>query len=349
MSESIYRIKNSDICLATRHLATLLRAGMPLVPALAALVEQLQGEPLAKIMLDAHDQVNAGASFAQTLEKYPQVFSPLFINMVKAGQVSGTLEEVLLKLAHILEKRAQLTGKVKTALIYPLFMAIAAVGVIIFLMAFVIPSISAIFLDMQRQLPWPTTMLINISNFMSSWLLPMVVACCLIAFAVRFYLKTESGKMAWDCRKLKLPMIGPLLLKVETSRFTRTLGIMLNSGINILQALGIVKDVIQNVFIAQKIKFMADDISKGKTVAQAVRQTNLFPPITYHTIAIGELSGNLEEQLSQIADLCDEQIDQQAKSLTALLEPAILLTMGILVGFIVLALLLPIFEINQML
>jgi len=350
------RVKPKDLCITTRQLATLLRAGMPLVPALMALAEQLQQQgksthanPMAQIIQHLADQVNAGASLADALQEYPSTFSNLFINMVRAGQTSGTLEEVLIKLADMLEKRARLTAKIRAALAYPALMAVVAVAVIAFLMAFVVPGISKIFIDMNRQLPWPTTLLISISTFFRAYLVVIAIAVCVFIFAVVTYLKIETGKMKWDQLKLKLPLIGDLFLKIETVRMTRTLGIMLSSGIPILDALKIVKGVIQNSFIAASLDNIKEDIGRGHSTAGAIKQTGLFPPIMYHTIAIGEMSGNMEEQLINIADAYDDEIDTMTCSLTSLIEPIILLLMGLVVGFIVLAMLLPIFEINQML
>jgi len=350
------RVKPKDLCMTTRQLATLLRAGMPLVPALTALAEQLQQQgrsthahPMHQIIQHLADRVNTGASLADALQEYLNIFSNLFINMVRAGQTSGTLEEVLIKLADMLEKRVRLTAKIRAALAYPALMAITAAAVVAFLMAFVVPGISKIFIDMNRQLPWPTTMLISISTFFRAYLVVIAIAVCVFIFAVVTYLKTKTGKMKWDQLKLKLPLIGDLFLKVETVRLTRTLGIMLSSGIPILDALKIVKGVIQNSFIAASLDNIKQDIGTGLSTAGAIKQTGLFPPIIYHTVAIGEMSGNMEEQLINIADDYDDQIDTMARSLTSLIEPVILLLMGLVVGFIVLAMLLPIFEINQML
>ena len=350
------RVKPKDLCMTTRQLATLLRAGLPLVPALTALAEQLQQHrtstrphTMHKITQHLADRVNTGASLADALQEYPNIFSNLFINMVRAGQTSGTLEEVLVKLADMMEKKARLAAKIRAALAYPALMAITAAAVVAFLMAFVVPGISKIFIDMNRQLPWPTTLLISISTFFRTYLIVIAIAVCLVIFAVVTYLKTQTGKLKWDKLKLKLPLIGDLFLKIETVRLTRTLGIMLSSGIPILDALKIVKGVIQNSFIAASLDNIAQDIGTGLSTAGAIKQTGLFPPIMYHTIAVGEMSGNMEEQLINIADEYDDQIDTIARSLTSLIEPVILLLMGLVVGFIVLAMLLPIFEINQML
>ena len=350
------RIKTRDICVATRQLATLLLAGMPLVPALTALVEQLHAteknsrkSSLASVFQRITDRVNAGDSLADALQQYPGIFSNLFISMVRAGQASGTLEEILVRQAEILEKRAKLTAQLKAALAYPALMTVSAVGVVWFLMAFVVPGIVNIFTEMNHALPWPTRLLIMISSFMADYAIVIGLVLCLSIMCTAAYLRTKSGKSRWDRLKLGLPLLGELSIKVELIRFSRTLGVMLSSGIPILEAIDIVRGVVQNSFIAESLNAVRDDIGSGHSIAHAIRQTRLFPPIMVHTIAIGEMSGNVEQQFANLADGYDEEIKIMVQSLTALVEPVILLVMGLIVGFIVLAILLPIFEINQML
>jgi general secretion pathway protein F len=238
-----------------RQLATLLRAGMPLVPALSALVEQLreirgQENPLADIMKQVANDVNSGSTLAEALSKHPNVFSNLFVNMVAAGETSGTLEEVLLRLAEILEKRLHLAAKVKSAVAYPLMMVVVAVAVVVFLMSVVIPSITAIFIEMNRSLPWPTRFLISISAFMKTYLKFIVPLLIVVLLGLRAACRTKEGREFADRWKLKLPLFGKLFLKVEIARLARTLGILLISGIPILSALEIAKQVIQNRVIA---------------------------------------------------------------------------------------------------
>ena len=348
------RIRTRDVCRTARHLATLLRAGMPIVPALSALVEQLQGvrgrgNPLAEIMEQVTNDVNSGSTLAEALSKHPNVFSSIFVNMVAAGETSGTLEEVLLRLAEILEKRVHLAAKVKSAVAYPLMMIVVAVAVVVFLMSVVVPSITAIFIEMNRSLPWPTRLLISISAFMKTYLKFLVPVLVVLLLGIRAACRTKEGRLFTDRWKLKIPLFGKLFLKSEIARLTRTLGILLISGIPILSALEIAKQVIQNSFIAGAMDSVKDLVSKGDAIANAIRKTGLFPPIVYHIIATGQISGNIEDGLINIADMYDGEVELTTKTLTSLLEPAILLLMGAVVGFIVLAILLPIFDINQVL
>ncbi|MFC1739231.1 type II secretion system F family protein [Planctomycetota bacterium] len=354
------RVRTRDLCILARQLATLLRAGMPLVPALSALVEQLQGVPkhglmrlgsqgdtLAEIMQQVADSVNAGSALADALKKHPSVFSSLFVNMVAAGEMSGTLEDVLLRLAEMLEKRVNLAGKVKSAVAYPAMMIVVAVGVVFFLLSFVVPSITEIFLEMNRALPWPTRLLISTSTFIKTYLLLIAIIVCAGFCGIRFWLRTKEGRLFVDRSKLKLPLFGKLFLKLEIARLTRTLGILLISGIPVLGALEIAKSVIGNSFIVHAMDSVKDLVSRGDNIAGAVRKTGLFPPIVFHIIATGQIGGNIEAALIDIADMFDGEVDRQAKTLVSLLEPAILIIMGVIIGFIVLAVLLPIFEINQ--
>ena len=341
------RIRTRDVCRTTRQLATLLRAGMPIVPALSALVEQLGDEPLAEIIKDICDDVNAGSSLADAMKKYPDVFSRMFVNMVAAGETSGTLEDVLLRIAEMFERRNQLVGKVKAAVAYPLMMIVVAAAVVVFLLSFVVPTITDIFIEMNRPLPWPTRLLIATSAFMKSYLVLITVVIFVAVMGFAAWLKTEEGGLIWGRAKLKIPLFGGLFLKLEISRLARTLGILLVSGIPILAALEIAKGVVQNSFIAGTLDSVKKLVSRGNDVADAFRKTGLFPPIVFHIIATGQMSGNIEEGLINIADMYDGEVETTAKMLVSLLEPAILLIMGIIVGFIVLSILLPIFEINQ--
>ncbi|UCE49669.1 MAG: type II secretion system F family protein [Phycisphaerales bacterium] len=348
------RIRTRDVCSVARQLATLLRAGMPLVPGLSALVEQLRcggtGEnPLAAIMEDVARDVNSGSTLANALGKHPGIFSNLVVNMVAAGETSGTLEQVLLRVAEILENRVHLAAKVKAAVAYPLMMVVVSVAVVVFLMYVVVPSITEIFIEMERPLPMPTKLLISISGFVRTYLPFIAVAVCLAFLGLMAGYKTEAGRMFADRAKLKLPLFGNLFLKLELARLARTLGILLVSGIPILHALDTAKQVIQNRIIAGAIGSVKDMVGKGDTIANAIRKTGLFPPIVYHIITTGQMSGNLEEGLINIADMYDGEVELATKALTSLLEPLVLLFMGAVVAFIVLAVLLPITEINQVL
>ncbi len=344
---SLRRVKPRALAATTRHLATLLRAGMPLVPALGALVEQLAGQPLAKIIGRVRDRVNEGGTLAAALEEHPRIFSRLFVNMVRTGEATGALESILLRLADMLEKRLSITTKVRAALTYPAFMAVVGAGVVIFLLSYVIPSITKLFLDMNRTLPWPTLLLIAVSTFFKKYLLVALLGAATLFIAARVWIKTPAGRLAWDRLKLKLPVFGDLTLKLAVSRFARTLAVLLASGVSILEALDIVKKVVGNAVLAQTMDTAKESVAQGDSIAGPLRRSGVFPPIVFHMIAVGEASGNIEEGLLNVADAYDEEVEAAVAAMTSLLEPVLILLMGFVVGFIALAILLPIFDINR--
>jgi len=358
--ELLRRVNTRDLCRLARQLSTLLHAGMPLVPALSALIEQMQcsttsravrwghsTSPLAHIIERVRDDVNAGSSLAEAFGRHSSLFSPLFINMIAAGEASGTLEVVLGRLADILEKRVQLTGKVKSAVAYPAMMVVVAAGVVMFLLSFVVPSITELFVKMNQELPWPTKLLISISGFVKTYAVLILVVMGGGIASVMTFSKTHDGRVWLDRIKLRLPLFGPLFFKLEVARLTRTLGTLMKSGIPVIAAMEISQRVSQNSVITKAAQTIQELVHKGETIADAVRATGLFPPVIFHVIATGQMTGNVEDGLIDIAEMYDTEIETTVRTLTSLLEPLILLVMGGVVGFIVLAILLPIFEINQ--
>ncbi len=350
-------IKTKRLCLLVRQLACLLQAGMPVVPALSALLEQYSSDPevrrhgredpLVAVLRDIRDRVNAGANLSEALAAYPEIFSPLFTNMVAAGEAGGTLEQVLLRIAATLEKRLELTGKVKAAIAYPVMMAVVAVAVVAFLLSYVVPGITRMFMEMNRTLPWPTMLLIAVSNFTKSYFLLILLAICAAALGIGAASRGKRGKLLADRIKLRLPLFGGLLLKLETARLTRILAVLLSSGIPILNALEIVKRASTNSVIAKALDRVKDSVSRGDALADAIRNTAVFPPFVFHVTATGAANDSLEQALANLADMYDAEVENTSRILASLLEPAVLLVMGIIIGFIVLAILLPIFEINQ--
>lgn len=333
---------------------------MPLVPALSALVEQLEQSAqagfarlsgrdrlLAQIISRTAESVAAGSALSDALARYPRTFSPLFISMVAAGEASGSLEETLIRLADTLDKRANLAAKVRSAVTYPVMVAIVAVATVIFLLAYVVPNITAIFIELNRPLPWPTRLLIAVSSITHAYLPAFLLAGVALAVLVRGRLRTSRYRSALHRWKLKLPIFGPLLLKLEITRLSRTLGTLLASGVPILNAIDISKGVVRNVILTASLDHVRDAVSKGRDMSAAVKKTKLFPPIVSHVLATGQVSGDIEAGFINIADMYDREIEQTIKTLVSLLEPAVLLVMGLVVGTIVMAILLPILEINQ--
>lgn len=358
--EILRRAGTKDLCRIARQLAALLHAGMPLVPALSAIVEQLEcpadanagamnlrRKPLATAITEVRDDVNEGLSLAQALGKHPGVFSPLFVSMVSAGESSGALEEVLDRVADILEKRVQLVAKVKAAITYPTVMALVAAGVVIFLISYVVPGITRLFTEMKQELPWPTRLLISISSFTQAYVAVLIGLLCAAVIGIVAMCKSKEGKTWVDRVVLRLPLFGPLLLRLELARLTRTLGALMKSGLPIITAMEITQRIIQNSQIADAMKAIRESVHTGDNIAGAMKTTGMFPPVVCHLIATGQMSGNIEDGLIGIAEMYDTEVEASVRTLTALLEPVILLAMGGIVTFIVLAILLPIFEINQ--
>lgn len=340
-------VSRSDLVVATRQLATLLAAGMPLVPSLQALAEQLAGRPLGKVIAGLKEQVNSGDSLAAALRTEPHVFPPLYAGMVQAGEASGTLETILEKLAELMEKRARLVRKLRATLTYPVVMLIAAVGVILFLLTYAVPSLAKLFDDMNQQLPGPTLALINVSRFLQHNIALIAMLAVLAVGGAIAWLRQPKGRLFGDRLRLRLPLLGPIILKAEVARMAHTLGILLGGGVPLLKSLSIVVSIAQNRVLADALNEAQTNIEKGATIADALRDSKVFPPIVHHMVATGEMSGQLEQALVRIADMYDEEVEASSRSLTSLLEPLVLVAMGVVVGFIVLAMLLPIFEINQ--
>jgi general secretion pathway protein F len=354
------RVRTTDLARLVRQLAMLLRSGMPLVPALSAIAEQLEGTPdspvthisakerrLAQIIKQLAADVDAGGSLSFALGKNQGTFSSLFVSMVAAGEAGGTVEDTLLRLADMLEKKVQLTAKIRAALAYPVMMVIVAVAVVAFLLSYVVPDITKVFIELNRTLPWPTRMLIGISHFSGTYSILLLILVIAGSFALRKKCKTEQGRLAYDRFKLRLPILGKVLLKIETARLSRTLSALLASGVSILNAIEIAKGVVQNSVLASALDSVRDSVSKGGDVATAIKKTHLFPPIVSHIIATGQLSGELETGLANVADMYDDEVENALKTSVSLLEPAVLLVMGLVIGFIVFSIMLPILEINQ--
>ena len=346
--ELFARVPQREIALCVRQLGTLLRAGMPLVSALNAIVEQIGQTRLARILTLVRESVNGGASLADALGAHPRTFQPLMVNMIRAGEAGGALDVVLERLAVLLEKQASLRRKVQGALVYPIFLLVFGVLVVSFLLVKVVPSVTKIFVDMRANLPTATTVLLAISDFAQRrwWLIALLVAAAF--FALQAYGRTDKGRLALDGLKLKVPMFGDLLRKVMVARFASTLSTLMASGVPLLGCLDIVRSIVLNRVLQEAIGEVRGRVQEGGAIAPALRATGQFPPIVLHMVDVGEKSGTLEEMLEHMADTYDEEVGATAAAITALVEPLMIVVLGLLVLFIVMAILLPIFEINEL-
>jgi general secretion pathway protein F len=341
------RIGASDVAVMTRQLATLVRAGIPLVDAIGALVDQVEKEELKRVLTVVREKLNEGTSFAKALEQHPRAFPPIFVNMVAAGEASGTLEQVLERLADFMEAQARLRGKVTAALAYPLLMALIGTLLISVLMVAVVPKVTTIFESLDRALPWYTQALIAVSNFAAGywWLILMLVG--LGTWWFRRWRKTAEGRMKWDTICLKMPIFGRLLQMLSVARFAKTLATLLAAGVPLLKAMDIVRNVLGNALLEKVVEEATGSIREGESIADPLRRSGQFPPIVTHMIAVGEKSGQLEQMLESVADAYDAQVETTVQALTSLLEPLMIVVMGAAVGFIAFAIMMPLIQMND--
>jgi general secretion pathway protein F len=341
------RIKLQETAVMVRQVSTLLSAGLPLIESLTAVIDQVPNPALKKIMTQVRERVNEGSTLADAFAQHPRVFSPLIVNMTRAGERSGALEIVLERLADFSEKQVAFRHKISAAMVYPILMTFIGFGVLGFLLGYVIPTVTQIFQDLKQTLPLPTLLLIAVSDALRRFWWAGVVALVLMLFAIDRYGRTDAGRLVLDRLKLKAPIFGALALKVAIARFTRTLAILLKSGVPVLTSLDIVKNVVNNRVLQHIIEEARDNIREGQDIAPPLRRSQLFPPLATHMIAVGEKSGKLEDMLLRVSDAFETEVETTVQGLTALIEPLMILLMGAVVGFIALSILLPIFQINQ--
>lgn len=340
------RVSTRDLALMTRQLATLLHAGMPLVESLNALLEQTSKQRLQAAIYDIRDKVNSGTTLGDSLAQHPRIFSALYINMVRAGEVSGALEQVLMRLADILEHQSKLKSQIMSTMAYPAFMAMFAVGVIVFLMMVIVPRITQIFEKQGADLPGITTTMIGVSDFLGNYWWAIIGLVFIIFTAWRTWISREQGRQTWDRLKLRFPLYGTLHHKLVCARFARTLGTMLQSGLTMLPALEVVNTILDNKHIQSHMDDVKAGVRRGRDLAVPLRETALFPPMLIHMIELGQRSGEIESMLIKVADTYDDDVRLTIEAIVGLLEPIIIIIMGIFVGLLVLAILLPILNMS---
>jgi general secretion pathway protein F len=342
------RVRQRDLMAFTQMLATLFEAGLPLDRALS-IMEELAPSPRVKtIVTDLLHSVRGGSSLSEALAKHhPRPFSRLYINMVRAGEKGGVLEVSLRRLAEFLEARAAFNEAVVSALAYPLVITSVGAAAIIFLMTFVIPRFATIFNDLGQAIPLPTQILMAVSSALQSyWWVGATLAMAGV-LAWRVWTGTPQGRAGWDLFVLRLPIVGALALKVETARFARTLGTMLKSGVPVLGAMAVVGDMMSNQAVGTAVGRLAEGVKRGGTIAAGMQEHTAFPALAVHMVRVGEETGRLEDMLLKVADTFETDVRSELKRVLGLLEPAIILGMGVLVAFIVVAMLLAIFSINE--
>lgn len=338
-------VKDKDLVIFTRQFATMIGAGLPLVQAMEILSQQTENKAFAAIIGEIKNDVEGGSTFADALKKYPRVFSELYSNMVAAGETGGILDTILIRLATYIEKAQSLKRKVKGAMVYPAVVISVAILVIIIIMVFVVPTFSKMFAQLGGELPAPTQLIINISKFLGGvgGLIVLASVIGIVVFITQFR-RTERGKKVTDRIILKLPVVGVLFKKVAVAKFTRTLGTLISSGVPILDGLNITAKTAGNKVIEKAVLEVRQSVSEGQTVAEPLSHAKVFPPMVTQMIAVGESTGALDSMLDKIADFYDDEVDIAVSALTSMIEPLLMVFLGGTVGFIVVAMYLPIFK-----
>ena len=342
------KLSAKQIGLFSRQLSTLLNAGMPLIATLTAIIEQIDNPTFKRIIVDVKEKIEEGSSFSNALLRHKNVFSDMYINMVRVGENLGSLDQVIERLADMEEKKNQIKGKVQSALWYPSFMVFFAISVIIFLMVKIVPSLSRMFTDMGRELPVPTKIVMGISDFLSTFWYVLILGTIAIMYYLRQYIKTKDGKRKFDELKLTAPIINNLYRKLIVHRFTQNLGVLIDNNVDILKSLEIVKKIVNNVIIEEKIEEATSRIKEGASVSTALNKAGFLPKLVLGMIAAGEASDKLDSMLLNIGKVYENELDLTITGITSLIEPLIIVFMGIAIGTIVVSVLLPIFEMNLM-
>ncbi len=340
------KIGANDIAIFERQLSDLLESGLPLLRSLEVLREQAEQKKMSFILSGLIEEVKSGTPLSQAMRKYPKVFPAMTTSMVRAGEIGGILDAVLARMADFAEKEQETKAKIRAAMAYPVFLCLMGIVTVVVLMLFVIPKMMPVFEDMGQALPLPTRILLGISNICRGywWVILGILVLGVTVFRRR--LKTPEGRQAFDETLLKAPLIGPLIKKAEIARFSRTLAALIANGVPLLAALKISTESAGNVVLEIELKKIAEEISRGQQLGESMKKSPLFPPLVVNMIHAGEQGGLLERALEKVADSYEKEVDRAVKFMTSLLEPAMILLMGSIVGFIVMAMLLPIFSIN---
>jgi type IV pilus assembly protein PilC len=338
------KVSQKDLAVFTRQFATMIDAGLPLVQCLDILQSQQENPTFKKTLVRVKEDVESGSTFADALGKHPKVFDPLFINLVAAGEVGGILDTILSRLAEHIEKAMKLAKKIKGAMVYPSTIIAVALIVTVVLLLYVIPIFAKMFQDFGASLPAPTAMVLRISALTQKYFLVFVAFIFLLGAAFRWYIRRDSGRRNFDRLLLRLPVIGSLLQRIAVARFSRTLGTMVSSGVPILESMDIVAKTAGNKIIEEAIISARGSISEGKTIAEPLAESKVFPPMVTQMVAVGEATGALDVMLNKIADFYDDEVDSAVEALTSLLEPMLMIFLGVVIGGLVIAMYLPVFK-----
>lgn len=347
LGEVLQRVSKTDVAAMTRQMATLIRAGIPLAESLSVLFEQIENVKFKAIVGEVRTEVNEGSSLADSLAKHPRVFDELYVSMVRAGETAGNLDEVLNRLADFMESSQKLKSKVQGAMVYPVIMILVGAAIVLILMVAVVPRITNLFTAQGKALPWNTVLLIWISDTVMNYWWAIAMGWSLAGYIFVKWKNTENGKVTWHRFLLRVPVVGPLIRQISIGRFCRTLGTMLSSGVPMLRALKISQEVMGNVVLRKAVEEAGVAVSQGESLAITLRKSGHFPPAVTHMIAVGERAGELETMLTRIAETYEGEVDMKLTRLTSLIEPLMLVTMGVAVAFIVFSILMPIMDMSK--
>ncbi len=338
------KVKDKEMAIFTRQFSTMIDAGLPLVQCLTILAEQSESKNLRAVTSMVARDVESGASLAEAFRKHPRTFDDLFTNMIEVGESGGILDIVLQRLSTYIEKAAALKRKIKAAMVYPLTIVGVAFIVVVFMLTFVIPTFAKMFKDLGAELPLPTQIVLWLSEFVQSWILIIMAAIAAGIYALRRYYRTEAGQSAIDTLVLKAPVFGTLVRKVSVARFTRTLGTLVSSGVPILEGLRITARTAGNKVVERAVLATRAAVTAGRTITEPLKTSGVFPPMVIQMINVGEQTGALDAMLAKIADFYDDEVDTAVGALTALLEPLMIVFLGVVIGGLVVAMYLPIFR-----
>ncbi len=348
LSAFFARVRRTDVMDFTSKLSILIEAGIPLDRCLAITTDLTENPKMKEIIRELRRKVQGGASFGDSLSQHPKIFNRLYVNMVRSGETGGVLESILQRLAGFLESSQELRQEIVSASIYPILLSTVGGLVVGFMVTYVLPKFTVIFENMGADLPLPTKILVQSTEFVkSSWFF-IIGAIIILSIIVKQYIKTKEGRMKWDDLKLKLPLLGNLLQKIEVARFARTLGTLVRSGVPILQALSIVKETLTNEVMATSLISVYGRLKEGGGLANPLKDTGRFPPLAVHMIAVGEETGSFESMLLKVADTYENDVRVTVKRVMSLVEPLLILTMGVVVGFIVISMLMAVFSVSDM-
>jgi type IV pilus assembly protein PilC len=338
-------IKKIHVSRFTRQFATMIGAGLPMVQCLDILAQQMEAPEMRKIVGEIKESVQSGTTLSEAMRKHKKVFDDLYVNMVEAGEVGGALDTILVRLANYREKADQLARKVKGALVYPVVVSIVAIGVTIAMLKFIVPVFAKMFSDLGAELPEPTLIILGLSDFINDYFWVMILGALTIVTAVKLYGKTSKGRLNLDRIKLMLPAVGTLIRKSSVARFSRTLGTLISSGVSILDALDTTARTAGNRVVHDAIKKATVAIAEGDTITGPLKDSGVFPPMVIQMISVGEKTGGLDDMLNKIADFYDEEVDAAVTALTSMIEPAVIVVMGAVIGGILISMYLPMFDI----